>query len=149
MTMQNLRKTMEEIYSHLLIRYYQKLFTHSNNEIIDLSAMEISMLEIIYHLQQPTYSELSAFMHISQPNLTYRINNLIQKGYVESTTDEKDKRRHYLKVTSKFFDFYEIDNEYLNQLSWQVLEQLSPTENQVLEKILNITMQVIKKQEEI
>lgn len=147
--MQNLRKTMEEIHSHILIRYYQKLFAHNNKEITNLNAMEISMLEIIYHLQQPTYSELSAFMHISQPNLTYRINNLIQKGYVESTTDEKDKRRHYLTVTGKFLDFYENDNEYLNQLSWKLLEQLSPTENQVLEKILNIVMQEIKKQEEI
>ena len=101
------------------------------------------------HLQQPTYSELSAFMHISQPNLTYRINNLIEKGYVESIPDEKDKRRHYLKVTSKFLDFYEIDDEHLNQLSWRILEQLSPTEIQVLEKILNITTQEIKRQEEI
>ncbi len=147
--MQNLRKKMEEIYSHLLIRYYKKLFTQSNKEITNLNAMEISMLEIIYHLQQPTYSELSAFMHISQPNLTYRINNLIEKGYVESIPDEKDKRRHYLKVTSKFLDFYEIDDEYLNQLSWRILEQLSPTEIQVLEKILNITTQEIKRQEEI
>lgn len=147
--MQNLRKKMEEIYSHLLIRYYKKLFTQSNKEITNLNAMEISMLEIIYHLQQPTYSELSAFMHISQPNLTYRINNLIEKGYVESIPDEKDKRRHYLKVTSKFLDFYEIDDEHLNQLSWRILEQLSPTEIQVLEKILNITTQEIKRQEEI
>ncbi len=146
--MQNLRKTIEEIYSHILIRYYQKLFTHNNKEITGLNAMEISMLEVIYHLQQPTYSELSAFIHISQPNLTYRINNLIKKGYVESITDVKDKRRHYLKVTGKYLDFYEIDNEYLNQLSWKVLKKLSPTDKQVLEKILNITMQVIKKQEE-
>ena len=147
--MQNLRKTMEEIYSHLLIRYYQKLFTQSNKEITNLNAMEISMLEIIYHLQQPTYSELSAFMHISQPNLTYRINNLIKKGYVESIPDEKDKRRYYLTVTSKFLDFYEIDDEYLNQLSRNILEQLSSSEIQVLGKILNITTRVIKKQEEI
>ena len=147
--MQNLREIMDELYSHILISYYQKLFTHNNKEITNLNAMEISMLEVIYHLKQPTYSELSAFMHISQPNLTYRINNLIKKGYVESITDEKDKRRHYLKVTGKFLDFYEIDNEYLNRLTWQVLEKLNPEEQQVLEKILNITMQVIEKQEEI
>ncbi len=72
-----------------------------------------------------------------------------QHRYVESIADVKDKRRHYLKVTGKFLDFYEIDNEYLNQLSWKVLEKLSPTEKQVLEKILTIAMQEIKKQEEI
>ncbi len=148
MTILDLRKAMEEIYSHVLIRYYQNLFASKNKEITDLNAMEISMLEIIYHLQQPTYSELSAFMNISQPNLTYRINNLIKKGYVESIVDEKDRRKHYLSVTGKFLDFYEIDNEYLSQISWQVMEQLSPKEHQVLEKILNITMQVIKKGEE-
>ncbi len=148
MTILDLRKAMEEIYSHVLIRYYQNLFARNNKEITDLNAMEISMLEIIYHLQQPTYSELSSFMNISQPNLTYRINNLIKKGYVESIAGEKDRRKHYLSVTGKFLDFYEIDNEYLNQISWQVMEQLSPEENQVLEKILNITMQVIKKEEE-
>ena len=146
--MQDLRKTMEELYSHILIRYYQKIFSNNNKEINNLNAMEISMLEIIYHLKHPTYSELSAFMHISQPNLTYRINNLIKKGYVESTADEKDRRRHYLSVTDKFLDFYEIDYDYLNQLSMQVLEQLNPIEKQALEKILNITMQTIKNKEE-
>ena len=53
----------------------------------------------------PTVTEFADFIGISQPNATYKVNSLVQKGYIEKFS-EGDKRKTLLRVSGKFRSYY-------------------------------------------
>jgi DNA-binding MarR family transcriptional regulator len=127
---------VESLYSHIVLAYYKKLFTVKEAEINKLSATDMSLLEIIFHMKKPNYSELSRFVNMSLPNLTYRINRLMEKGYVLRTPDEQDKRKHYLEVTEKFIQIYSLNDRHLKDIMQNISNSLSGEELAVAEKIM-------------
>ena len=66
------------------------------------------------YLGKPTVNEFSSFVGISAPNAAYKINNLIQKGYVRKEQSKTDKREYHLVVTQKYIDYYNISYGYLS-----------------------------------
>lgn len=47
----------------------------------------------------------------SAPNATYKVKQLIKKGFLSKERSEKDKREFILVPTQKFFDLYENKEE--------------------------------------
>lgn len=127
---------IEEIYSQTVLSYYRKLFTIKDKDINKLSATDISILEIIYHMKNPNYSQLSDFLNMSMPNLTYRINNLIDNGYVRRIADESDKRVHSINVTDKFADLYNANINDIKVMIDNITKTLSEEELEVVGKII-------------
>ncbi|MEJ9209585.1 MarR family transcriptional regulator, partial [Paenibacillus larvae] len=72
-----LNDLFEDVYMKLAMNYYKK--AAQTVEIENISSVEMSCLEVVYFLKNPTYSEIAEFFNISQPNVTYRINKLIKK----------------------------------------------------------------------
>lgn len=128
---------IEAAYSRLMLVYYKKLFSAKDREYQDLKAADVSLLEVIHHLNGPRYAELAKFVNMSLPNLTYRVNRLIEKGYVVRTADDKDKRVHTLTVTEKFLSIYGLDELFLRALIQDIYEDLSEEERQLAEKIVD------------
>lgn len=141
-------KEIEEIYSAMVLAYYSRLFAITDKDLNNLSATDISILEIIYHKKSLNYSELAQFVNMSLPNLTYRINNLIDKGHVMRMDDPDDKRKHRLIVTDKFIDMYCIDNNEIKWLIGNVIKNLDGYEMNVIEKIVKHTHNLIVKENE-
>ena len=73
-----------------------------------LTTVETFCVEIINALGHPTVNEFSSFVNISPPNAAYKINSLIQKGYVTKEQSPDDKREYHLSVTQKYFDYCNI-----------------------------------------
>ena len=63
-------------------------------------------MDVIYLLGSPTVTQLAEVLGISQPNATYKVNNLVAKGYVTKTVSEDDKREIRLRVSDRFFKYY-------------------------------------------
>lgn len=100
------------IYRNYKLSFYKELFKELNQfEDTSLTAFDFFCLETIYLLKNPTRGEFAAFLEVSNPNVSYKIKNLIQKGYLVKTMDEKDKRVFHLSVTDKFKKFYD-QNDY-------------------------------------
>ncbi|AHD04437.1 MarR family transcriptional regulator [Paenibacillus larvae] len=93
-----LNDLFEDFYMKLTMSFYKNASQNQTVDIENISAVEMSCLEVVYFLKNPTYSELAEFLNISQPNATYRINKLIKKGYLEKFNDKKDKRVYYDQV---------------------------------------------------
>jgi DNA-binding MarR family transcriptional regulator len=87
-------------------------------------------------LNRPTVHEFAKYVKISQPNATYRINNLIQKGYIRKTVSEYDKREYFLEVTDKFLKFYGANASFNAKLMNGIREKFSEEEVELLEKML-------------
>ncbi|AQT84682.1 transcriptional regulator-like protein [Paenibacillus larvae subsp. larvae] len=131
-----LNDLFEDVYMKLAMNYYKK--AAQTVEIENISSVEMSCLEVVYFLKNPTYSEIAEFFNISQPNVTYRINKLIKKGYLTKFNDKKDKRVYYLQVTDKFMKLYCLNDNYINNVITNLKKRCTADELQQFEKILKI-----------
>ena len=95
-------------------------------------------METIVALGEPTVNEFSTFLGISPSNATYKINNLVQKGYVEKRQSKEDKREYHLRPTQKYLDYYNISNDYIQTVMGRVVRRFSPAECAQLEEILTV-----------
>lgn len=133
-----LNNLIEDFYMKLTMSFYKNASQNKALDIGDISTVEMSCLEVVYFLKNPTYSELAEFLNISQPNATYRINKLIKKGYLTKVNDKKDRRIFYLQVTDKFMDYYCLNDNYLNNVIAELEKRCTANDIQQFEKMLNI-----------
>ena len=77
-------------------------------------------------------------MNISSPNATYKVNSLIQKGYVEKVQSETDKREYHLKVTDKYYKYYNMSQSYVDEVLKRVKERCSKEDVEVFDRVLTI-----------
>ncbi|MGE7024399.1 MarR family transcriptional regulator [Solibacillus cecembensis] len=133
-----LNELFEDFYMKLTMNFYKKAAHGQTVEIENISTAEMACLEVVYFLENPTYSELSEFFNISQPNVTYRINKLIKKGYLKKFNDEKDKRVYYLQVTDKFMKYYCINDNYINNIIINLKKKCTAEEMEQFAKVLKI-----------
>ncbi|HWQ05642.1 MAG TPA: MarR family winged helix-turn-helix transcriptional regulator [Feifaniaceae bacterium] len=101
-----LSESISDLYKNLRLSHYRNLFAHLQEKAGSLSATEAFSAEVIYLLDHPTISEFAAFLGISQPNASYKVNALVTKGYLERVGSDDDRREAHLNVTKKFLDYY-------------------------------------------
>jgi DNA-binding MarR family transcriptional regulator len=95
-----------DLYKHFRLMTYRKLFGRIREKDGSLSATEAYTVDVIYLLGNPTVTQLAEALGISQPNATYKVNNLVAKGYVMKTVSEEDKRETRLQVCDRFYKYY-------------------------------------------
>jgi len=102
----------------------------------DLSMQEAFSLDIIYMLGNPTILEYANYMGISQPNATYKINQMIDKGYLKKEVCQNDKRAFRLSVTNKFLSCYRDNDRYIAKVLGDIENIFSSEEVELLERML-------------
>lgn len=135
---QMLENLFSEVYEKFKLSFYKSVFKGFEDREATLTSTEVFCVEVINALKKPTISELTEFMEISQPNMAYRVSNLVTKGYVEKIQSQDDKREYYLVPTQKFHDYYRIRNEYINTVIGRVKDEFSEEEVSTLEKMLDL-----------
>jgi DNA-binding MarR family transcriptional regulator len=101
-----------------------------------LSSTEYFCLECIYLMGNPTISQFANFLDISSPNATYKVKQLIKKGFITKEKSEKDGREYLLVPTQKFFDFFENKDDYVLMSDFR--ENLTKKECRKIDKIMKI-----------
>ena len=66
-----------------------------------LTISEVFSLYLIDMMDGPTLKTYAETMGISQPNATYKVNSLVEKGYVEKRLSEVDRRETNIYTTRK------------------------------------------------
>ena len=87
---------------------YRSLFNLIRERDGSLSATEAYAVDVINILGEPTIKQFSDFIGISQSNASYKVGNLITKGYITKEMSEDDRREYHLRVTDKFRDYYAV-----------------------------------------
>jgi DNA-binding MarR family transcriptional regulator len=93
-------------------------------------------VEVIYALKNPTVQEFANFIKVSSPNAAYKVNSLIKKGYIEKIRSEKDKREYHLRVTDKYYNYYNLSQNYVNTVVERSKEHFTPEQIEILDGIL-------------
>ena len=130
-----LDQVFNEVYTKFKLHFYKAVFGRFQTREASLTTVETFCMEIIMALDAPTVNEFSSFLGISAPNAAYKINNLIQKGYVRKEQSESDKREYHLVVTQKYIDYYNISYRYVSKVVERVKERFPPEDVAKMEEM--------------
>ncbi len=101
-----LTTAITDLFKRFRLMNYKQLFGRIRERDGSLSATEAYTVDVIFLLENPSITQLAETLGISQPNATYKVNNLVAKGYVTKTVSEDDKREIRLRVSDRFFKYY-------------------------------------------
>ena len=80
-----LDQAFEQVYTKFKLHFYQQVFGRFENREATLTTVETFCMEVIMALGNPTVAEFSNLMHLSTPNASYKINNLVTSGSITFT----------------------------------------------------------------
>ena len=130
------KKTINKFYNKIKLIIYKNMFARIKDKEEALSSSEYICLECIYLMGSPTISQFAHFMDISSPNATYKVKQLIKKGFITKEKSEDDGREYLLVPTQKFFDFYENKDDYV--LINELKENMTKKECKKIDKAMKI-----------
>ena len=134
-----IQENFDIIYKRFRIELYRHIFSILGKRECSLSATDFFSVETILLMGNPTITEFAKALCISQPNATYRIKSLIDKGFIEKM--ETDKRTTFrLRVTDKFMKYYHEEmgfgNVVFEKLSRHFSEEELNQVDSIFEKII-------------
>lgn len=133
-----LEQAFNNVYTKFKLHFYQKVFQRFETREASLTTVESFCMEGIMAMGEPTVAEFSRMMQISTPNAAYKINSLMQKGYVEKVQSTVDRREYHLRPTQKYIDYYNISYAYLHTVVERVQQRFPAEEVRRLEEMLTI-----------
>lgn len=124
------------LYEKFRLEHYRELFGRIREKDGSLSATEAYAADVIYLLGSPTVSTFAEALGISQPNATYKINNLASKGYVRRSASESDRRECRISVGDRFYSYYNTDYPFITQGIEELSTKYTPQELSLFERML-------------
>ena len=131
-----LSEAIAQLFRKYRLLCYRQLFASIREKDGSLSATEAFSADIIHLLGNPTISQFAATIGISQPNATYKVNQLAAKGYVAKHVPERDRREIVLEVSEKFSAYFNENEEELKKQAAALREQFAPEELETADRVL-------------
>ena len=132
-----LDKRFIDVYEKFKTRFYRSVFDLVRERDGSLSAMEAFSLEIIATLDKPTVGRFADFLNISQSNATYKVNNLIKKGYLVRQNSQVDRREYHLILSEKYYNYIRLLTNYEHTVVERIQQHFSPEDVAKFDEILN------------
>ena len=133
-----LKASFAQIYTKFKMHFYRQVFSRFQSREATLTTVETFCMEIIQALNKPTINEFASFIQISPPNAAYKVNSLIQKGYLEKVRSESARREYHLCPTPKSYEYYNVSYAYLDTVIDRIQQRFSPEEIARLPEMLDI-----------
>lgn len=130
--------TLEDIITMTNINFYTRIFSGFAKREATLTYTESMIVNIIDSLEKPTVNELVKILNVSQPNISYKINTLVSKGYVEKIQSKEDGREFILKLTDRFRDYKDIAFSFVDEVLDNLEDKLSKEEMDQVYKSLSL-----------
>ena len=131
-----LSEAIAQLFRKYRLLCYRQLFASIREKDGSLSATEAFSADIIHLLGHPTISQFAATIGISQPNATYKVNQLAAKGYVAKHVPERDRREIVLEVSEKFSAYFNENEEELKKQAAALRKQFAPEELETADRVL-------------
>lgn len=133
-----LDSSFTSVYDKFKLHFYRKVFELVRERDGSLSAMEAFSLEVINMLGKPTVGQFAEFLNISQSNATYKVNNLIKKGYLERQNSRTDRREYHLVLSEKFYSYIGLLSNYEHTVMNRIKERFSAEDVEKFDQMLQI-----------
>ena len=73
---------------------------------------------------------------MSQSHATYKVSNLIKKGYLKKQNSETDRREYHLLLSEKYFEYTDIMRSYVKTVLDRISEEFSAEETTMFSLML-------------
>lgn len=133
-----LQENFCKVYDKFKLHFYRKVFELVRERDGSLSAMEAFSLEVIKMLNTPTVGQFADFLNISQSNATYKVNNLIKKGYLERQNSQNDRREYHLILSDKYYKYIGLLSSYESVVTERIMQRFSPEDVAKFDYMLQI-----------
>ena len=134
-----LEQSFLKVYDKFVLEFFRRIFEMVREREGSLTAMEAFSVEVIHELNEPTIGRFAEFLNISQSNATYKVNNLIKKGYIEKQNSTTDRREYHLVLSDKYYRYTGLMHSYVQTVAGRIEEHFPPEDvariNQMLEVI--------------
>lgn len=131
-----LDEQLKTLYETFRLANYRELFGRIREKDGSLSATEAYAADVIYLLKDPTVSAFAEVLGVSQPNATYKINNLEAKGYVSRSVSDSDRRECRVSVADRFHSYYDTRYLFLTRGLETLKRQYTPEQLALFESML-------------
>lgn len=132
-----MEKSFFEVYDKFKLEFFRRIFELVREREGSLTAMEAFSIEVIHALHEPTVGQFAEFLNISQSNATYKVNNLIKKGYLIRQNSETDRREYHLVLSDKYYGYTDIMRSYVETVTARIRESFTPEETNLFGKLLD------------
>ena len=119
---------LEDIVRKTKLHFYRSVFREFEDSDRPLSIEETMLLEVIDYLDRPSINDLVNFLHISQPNMSYKVNVLVKKGYARKVKNNKDQRFLHVVLTEDYLSYKQKKNEFTKDAMTRAEEKLNQKE---------------------
>ena len=133
-----LKNAFFDVYNKFKLHFYQEIFQRFQGREASLTTVETFCMEIIQAMGSPTVNEFASFVHISPPNAAYKVNSLIQKGYLKKVQSQSDRREYHIVPTQKYMNYYNVSYTYLSTVLQRVEKRFPPEDVKKLEEMLQV-----------
>ena len=89
-------------------------------------------------LGKPTVGQFAEFLNISQSNATYKVNNLIKKGYVERLNSTTDRREYHLVLSEKYYKYINLMDSYQSEVLGRIEQRFSQEDVEKFDEMLKV-----------
>lgn len=127
-----------QVYTKFKIHFYQELFGVIQERETSLSTVEVFCVEMIHALNNPSVNEFANFINISAPNAAYKVNSLIKKGYIDKVQSTEDKREYHLRVTDKYYRYYNLSTSYGAQVVRRICRRFGVEQLKFINEVLQV-----------
>lgn len=131
-----LQANFQDVYDKFKLEFFRRIFELVREREGSLSAMEAFSIEIIHALDEPTVGQFAEFLNISQSNATYKVNNLIKKGYLKKQNSTTDRREYHLVLSEKYYGYTDIMRGYVTTVMDRIEASFTPEESALFAKML-------------
>ena len=118
------------------LMHYKSLFGRIKEKAGSLSATEAYSADVINLLEKPTIKEFADCLGISQPNATYKVASLIEKGYITKEISSADRREWQLSMSEKFFGYFDTEDKSIKSAVEKLKREFTEEELNVFGRML-------------
>jgi len=131
-----LHENFMNVYDKFKLEFFRRIFELVRERDGSLSAMEAFSIEVIHALHEPTIGQFAEFLNISQSNATYKVNNLIKKGYLQKQNSTTDRREYHLVLSDKYYGYTDIMRSYVKTVVERMENSFTPEEVEIFSNLL-------------
>ncbi|MFH5881964.1 MAG: MarR family winged helix-turn-helix transcriptional regulator [Candidatus Izemoplasmataceae bacterium] len=134
----------KKIINELLVEVFNQILSIEQTNLrergVKLSMNEVHVLEAIQKSKEPTMTTIATRLRVTVGTLTTAINRLVNKGYCERFSAEKDRRKVLIRLTDKALAVLRVHEQFHEEMIDAVVEDLQLEENDVLiDSLENLT----------
>lgn len=127
------------------VKAYRRIFSRRSDS--GLTTSEVFGLYIIDLLDGPTIKDFAGYMGISQPNATYKINALVEKGYVDKVVSDTDRRECHLFTTKKCKKLLKGDSRDVEEIEAALKARFTEAQLEQAKEVFDAVLEILEESE--